>query len=63
MFIVRSADVLHSVRSAMFSISSLSQLIELRRRVHCTPKGVRALCWCRGYKDGTPSGVARFLSL
>ena len=25
--------------------------------LHCTPKGVRAFCWCRGYKHGTPNGV------
>jgi len=36
MFIVRAADVLHSVRSAMLSISSLSQPRGLRRRVRCT---------------------------
>ena len=27
--------------------------------LHCTPKGVRAFYWCRGYKHGTPSGVVR----
>ena len=27
--------------------------------LHCTPKGVRAFYWCRGYKHGTPSGVVQ----
>ena len=30
--------------------------------LHCTPKGVRALCGYRGYKHGTPKGVCRLIN-
>jgi hypothetical protein len=40
MFIVRTADILHSVRSAMF-IDLCRCLDDYDVALHCTPKGVR----------------------
>ena len=44
-------------------IPSLSQRNDCDVALHCTPKGVRAFSWCRGYKHSTPSGVVGVLFL